>query len=55
MNDPQKKCRLGTVGKNILLEDLIQFHGITDQYCFVKNDFQTFIHFTLIKRLSKRI
>ena len=40
MNDPQKKCRLGTVGKNILLEDLNQFHGIADQYCFVKMIFK---------------
>ena len=28
-NDPQKKDRLGTVGKNILLEGLIQFNGAT--------------------------
>ena len=27
MNDPQKKYRLGTVCKNILLEGLNQFHG----------------------------
>ena len=27
MNDPQKKYRLGTVSKNILLESLNQFHG----------------------------
>ena len=27
MNDPQKKYRLGTVSKNILLEGFIQFHG----------------------------
>ena len=27
MNDPQKKYRLGTVSKNILLEGLNQFHG----------------------------
>ena len=27
-NDPQKKYRLGTVSKNILLEGLNQFHGI---------------------------
>ena len=27
MNDPQKKYRLGTVRKNILLEGLNQFHG----------------------------
>ena len=26
-NDPQKKYRLGTVSKNILLEGLNQFHG----------------------------
>ena len=26
-NDPQKKYRLGTVSKNILLEDLNRFHG----------------------------
>ena len=26
-NDPQKKYRLGTVGKNILLEGLIRFHS----------------------------
>ena len=26
-NDPQKKYRLGTVNKNILLEGLNQFHG----------------------------
>ena len=26
-NDPQKKCCLGTVGKNILLEGLNRFHG----------------------------
>ena len=26
MNDPQKKYRLGTVSKNILLEDLSQFN-----------------------------
>ena len=27
MNDPQKKCRLGTVSKSILLEGLNRFHG----------------------------
>ena len=27
MSDPQKKHRLGTVSKNILLEGLNQFHG----------------------------
>ena len=27
MNDPQKKYRLGTVSKIILLEGLNQFHG----------------------------
>ena len=27
MKDPQKKYRLGTVSKNILLEGLIWFHG----------------------------
>ena len=27
MNDPQKKYRIGTVSKNILLEGLNQFHG----------------------------
>ena len=27
MNDPQKKDRLGTVSKNILLKGLNQFHG----------------------------
>ena len=27
MIDPQKKCRLGTVSKNILLEGLNRFHG----------------------------
>ena len=27
MNDPQKKYRLGTVSKHILLEGLNQFHG----------------------------
>ena len=27
MNDPHKKYRLGTVSKNILMEDLNQFHG----------------------------
>ena len=27
MNDPQKKYRLGTVSKTILLEGLNQFHG----------------------------
>ena len=27
INDPQKKYRLGTVSKNILLEGLNQFHG----------------------------
>ena len=27
INDPQKKYRLGTVGKNILLEGLNRFHG----------------------------
>ena len=27
-NDPQKKYRLGTVSKNILLEGLNRFHGI---------------------------
>ena len=27
MNDPQKKYRLETVSKNILLEGLNQFHG----------------------------
>ena len=26
-NDPEKKFRLGTVSKNILLEGLNQFHG----------------------------
>ena len=26
-NDPQKKYRLGTVSKNILLEGLNRFHG----------------------------
>ena len=27
MNDPQKKYRLGTVSKNILLEGLNRLHG----------------------------
>ena len=27
INDPQKKYRLGTVSKNILLEGLNKFHG----------------------------
>ena len=27
MNDPQKKYRLGTISKNILLEGLSWFHG----------------------------
>ena len=27
MNDPQKKYRLGTVSKNILLEGVNRFHG----------------------------
>ena len=27
MNDPQKKYRLGTLSKNILLEGLNWFHG----------------------------
>ena len=26
-NDPQKKYRLGTISKNVLLEGLNQFHG----------------------------
>ena len=33
MNDPQKKYRLETVSKNILLEGLNQFNGGNLFYC----------------------
>ena len=37
-NDPQKKYRLGTVSKNILLEGLNQFHGANLTLCSDVNE-----------------